>query len=99
MHTWIPRLVAELSDASKAFGTWRQSNYKKFIFEVFQSAGGGQDQIPSITGSDVRRLVCEYLKDKPDDQRTIEKTLSEVCDAWDEWVFALRNWRPNRSRM
>ena len=90
----IDGLVAEITGAK---GSWQQASCKQFVFGVFKQSPKNKDGFPALSGDTIRARARERLcKESGEfddiEYEDFEKALSEMCDVWDEWRYALENW-------
>ena len=52
----------------------------------------GENGWPLLAGDQVVELVKTQLQYDNQKYQVTEQTLYEVCNAWNEWVYALKNW-------
>ena len=89
-HEFINTLIAELRLASKS--NWQQRGYKDDLFHIFRHSPKDERRFPSLSGDEVKDHIRNELGSSPEEYERIEKTVEEVCFAWDEWRYALEHW-------
>ena len=86
----IDALVAELEFAKDTY--WQQPGYKDSLFQTFSKSPKNEQGIPALCGDTIRERARDKLGRDSEEFKAIEKILYEVCDAWDEWRYAIENW-------
>ncbi len=71
---------------------WEQPGYKPSLFDIFLNSQRNENGTPLLSGDIVRDGVREQLGDEITKDPEFEKMLDLVCEAWNEWKYAVENW-------
>lgn len=86
----IPKLIDFLFAGGGHPSSWRQEPYKSDFFKVFI-------QNPDLHGDQIRQHMREtWLRTTARSDEKYE-VLGKICDAWDEWKYALEKTSSERA--
>ncbi len=71
---------------------WQQREYKEDFFRIFSESQKNERGIPLLSGDCLKECFRETNVGDPTNDKNIEENFYSVCEAWDEWIFALKNW-------
>ncbi len=89
-HEVVDAMISQLKRTR--LHNWEQEGYKPSLFDIFCKSPRNENGTPILFGDNIRDSIREQIGDELASDQELEALMNLVCEAWNEWKYAVENW-------